>query len=257
MARALITGGSSGIGAAFAKALAVRGDDLTLVARDATRLEAVAATIRAAHGVDVEVVAADLAVRADVDRVAARLVDDARPIDMLVNNAGFGIGVRLTAEDLSAHEHAIDVMVRAVLILGGAAGRTMRARGHGAIVNVSSVAGMLAMGGYSAIKAWVTAYSESLATELGGTGVTVTALLPGWVRTEFHERAAINTTKLPGVAWVDVDALVADCLADVTKGRVLSVPTVRYRAVTGLLRHAPRSLVRTVSSAISSSRHKD
>ncbi|HEY8788374.1 MAG TPA: SDR family NAD(P)-dependent oxidoreductase [Actinopolymorphaceae bacterium] len=257
MARALITGGSSGIGAAFAKALAARGDDLTLVARDAVRLEEFAAGLRAAHGVDVEVFPADLGVRADVSRVAARLADDASPIDMLVNNAGFGIGVRLTADDLGAHEHAIDVMVRAVLILGGTAGRTMRARGHGAIVNISSVAGMLAMGGYSAIKAWVTAYSESLAAELGGTGVTVTALLPGWVRTEFHDRAAINTTRLPGAAWVDADALVHDCLDDVAKGRVLSVPTVRYRAVTGLLRHAPRGLVRKVSTVISSSRHKD
>ena len=257
MARALITGGSSGIGAAFARALAARGDDLTLVARDAGRLEELAADLRAAHGVEVEVFPADLAVRAEVVRVAARLTDDASPIDMLVNNAGFGIGVRLTAEDLTPHEYAIDVMVRAVLILGGTAGRAMRARGHGAIVNISSVAGMLAMGGYSAIKAWVTAYSESLAAELGGTGVTVTALLPGWVRTEFHDRAAINTTKLPGVAWVDVDALVRDCLDDVAKGRVFSVPTMRYRAVTGLLRHAPRRLVRKVSTVISSSRHKD
>jgi short-subunit dehydrogenase len=257
MARALITGGSSGIGAAFATALAARGDDLTLVARDASRLEAFAERLRAEHGVDVEVFPADLADRAELARVAARLADDASPIDMLVNNAGFGIGVRLTAEDLDAHEHAIDVMVRAVLILGGTAGRTMRSRGHGAIVNISSVAGLLAMGGYSAIKAWVTAYSESLAAELGGTGVTVTALLPGWVRTEFHDRAAINTSKLPGVAWVDVDTLVRACLDDVAKGRVLSVPTVRYRAVTGLLRHAPRRLVRKVSTAISSSRHDD
>jgi short-subunit dehydrogenase len=257
MARALITGGSSGIGAAFATALATRGDDLILVARDAARLEAFAAGLRAAHGVDVEVFPADLADRAEVSRVAARLAEPARPVDMLVNNAGLGIGVRLTAEDLGAHEHAIDVMVRAVLILGGTAGRTMRSRGHGAIVNISSVAGLLAMGGYSAIKAWVTAYSESLAAELAGTGVTVTALLPGWVRTEFHDRAAISTTKLPGVAWVDVDALVRDCLDDVAKKRVLSVPTIRYRAVTGLLRHAPRGLVRKVSTAISSSRHKD
>lgn len=257
MARALITGGSSGIGAAFATALAARGDDLTLVARDAARLEEFAARLRVAHGVDVEVFPADLADRAEVSRVAARLADLASPIDMLVNNAGFGIGVRLTAEDLAAHEHAIDVMVRAVLILGGTAGRTMRSRGHGAIVNISSVAGLLAMGGYSAIKAWVTAYSESLAAELGGTGVTVTALLPGWVRTEFHDRAAINTSKLPEVAWVDVDALVAACLHDVAKGRVLSVPTIRYRTVTGLLRHAPRAVVRRVSSAISSSRHGD
>ncbi len=186
MATALVTGGTSGIGAEFARSLAARGFDLVLVARDRARLESIAAELHAALGIQVEVLQADLAVRSEVQRVADRLTDAARPIEFLVNNAGFGVHSSLLSEDTSAHEHALDVMVRAVLILGGAAARAMRARGHGSILNVSSVAAFMTMGSYSAIKGWVASYSEGLAVELRGSGVTVTALCPGWVRTEFH-----------------------------------------------------------------------
>ena len=255
MATALVTGGTSGIGAAFARALAARGDDLVLVARDAGRLEQTAAELRAEHGVDVEVLAADLAVRADVERVAARLADAERPVDLLVNNAGFGLRQRLTAEDLSAFEHGFDVMVHAVMALSAAAARAMTARGGGAVVNVGSTAGYVTMGGYSALKAFVGVYTESLANELGGTGVTATVLCPGWVRTEFHERAAIGTGSIPSWMWLDADALVADCLRDVAAGKVISIPSRRYQALILAARLAPRPLVRRASRALSSSRH--
>ena len=255
MATALVTGGTSGIGAAFARALAARGDDLVLVARDATRLESVAAGLRERHGVDVETLTADLAVRADVDRVAERLTSDERPVDLLVNNAGFGLRGRLTAEDLSPFKHGFEVMVHAVMVLAAAAGRTMSARGRGAIVNVGSTAGYVTMGGYSALKALVGVYTESLANELRGTGVTVTLLAPGWVRTEFHERAAIGTGKIPGFMWLQADDLVAACLRDVAAGKVISIPSKRYRALIFAARHAPRSLVRRASALLSSGRH--
>ena len=255
MPTALVTGGTSGIGAAFARQLAARGDDLVLVARDAARLESTAAELRAAYGVEVEVLPADLSARDDVTRVAERLTDQARPVDVLVNNAGFGVHHRLTDPDPAPHERAIAVMVEAVLVLGGAAGRAMRERGHGAIVNVASTAGYMAMGSYSAIKAWAMTYSESLANELSGTGVTVTALAPGWVRTEFHERAAIRTSSIPDQLWLEADALVAECLDDVAAGKVVSIPSRRYRALMFAVRHAPRSAVRAASRRLSSSRH--
>ena len=255
MTTALVTGGTSGIGAAFARALAGRGDDLVLVARDAGRLAEMATELTAAHGVDVEVMSADLGDRDAVQRVADRLASTEQPVDLLVNNAGFGVPYALTNADTTPHEHAIDVMIRAVLVLGGAAGRTMKARGGGTIINVSSTAGFVTMGGYSAIKAWVTVYSEGLANELRGTGVQVTALCPGWVRTEFHQRADIKTSKIPDQLWLDAERLVADCLTDVERHKVISIPSKRYQALILAARLAPRTAIRAVSRKLSSGRH--
>jgi uncharacterized protein len=255
MATAMVTGGTAGIGAAFARALAARGENLILVARDSERLAATAAELSDRHAVSVETLTADLAVRDDVDRVIARLTDAAAPVDRLVNNAGFGLRSGLTAQDLGPQEHALDVMVRAVLLLAGAAGRAMKARGAGSIINVSSTAGYVTMGNYSAIKSWVTIYTEGLAVELAGTGVRVTALLPGWVRTEFHSRAKINISSIPAPMWLDADDLVAEGLRDNDRGKIISIPSKRYRAAMFVLRHAPRSFIRSLSSRMISRRH--
>ena len=254
MATALITGGTAGIGAAFARALAERGNDLVLVARDADRLAGTAAELGDRYGVTVQTLPADLAVRADVLRVAARLEDPERPIDILVNNAGYGLHVKLLQDDVAAHARAIDVMCLAVLILGGAAGRAMKARGHGRIINVASLAAYIAQGGYSPIKAYVLAYSEGLANELRGTGVRVTVVNPGWVRTEFHERAGIRTSAIPEIVWVEADRVARETLEDADKGRVISVPTKRWKLQKLLARHAPRSAVRWASRMLSRSR---
>jgi short-subunit dehydrogenase len=251
MATALVTGGTSGIGAQFARTLAARGWDLVLVARDTARLEAMAAELTA---VSVETITADLADRADVDRVAARIEDASRPIDMLVNNAGFGMHTSLLSRDLAIIDRAWEVMMRAVLVLGGAAGRSMRARGEGRIVNVASTAGFITLGAYSAAKAWVTSYSEGLSNELHGSGVTVTAVCPGWVRTEFHERAGIRASSIPSFLWLDAETLVNGALKDVMRGRVISITSVRYRVLIWFARHLPKGTIRRISRAISSSR---
>ena len=253
-ATALVTGPTAGLGLSFARRLAADGHDLVLVARDAGRLAEVAAELRTAYGRTVEVLPADLADRAQLQVVADRLADPSRPVDLLVNNAGFGLARRFVGHDLADEERLLDVLVRAVLVLSHAAAPGMRERRHGAIVNVSSVSGWVAMGTYSAAKAWCTAFSEGLAIELAGSGVTVTALCPGFVHTQFHQRAEINMTALPRVAWLDSDDVVHQCLADVRRGRVVSVPSARYRAVVAVARHAPRSVVRSISGAITQAR---
>lgn len=255
MATALITGGTAGIGAAFGRALAARGDDLVLVARDADRLSEIATDLKERHAISVETITADLAVRDEVIRIAERLSSVEQPIDMLISNAGFGVRAKLTDADTTPHEHAIDVMIRAVLMLGAAAGRTMRQRGAGTIINVSSTAGFVATGNYAAIKAWVTTYSESLANELHDTGVNVTALCPGWVRTEFHERAKINVGSIPELMWLDADRLVTDCLDDAAAGKVISIPSKRYKVLMTICQHLPHRTVRAVSRRLMSTRH--
>jgi short-subunit dehydrogenase len=257
MLSALVTGGTSGIGESFATELAKDGYSLVLVARDKTRLAQSAERLRGEYGVAVETIAADLSDRSQVLAVAERLEDPTRPIDVLVNNAGFGIHSSLLSADTTAHEHGIDVMIRAVLILGGAAARSMRARNSGTIINVSSVAGYITMGSYSAIKAWVTSYTESLAVELRGTGVHVTALTPGWVHTEFHQRADIRTSAIPSALWADSDHVAQVGLRDARRGKVLSTPTLQFRAIVWAVRHIPRSTVRWASGKISSGRRTD
>lgn len=254
MTTALVTGGTAGIGAAFARALAERGHDLVLVARDAERLASAAAELGERYGVAVETLRADLAVDSDVAAVADRLADAERPVDILVNNAGYGLHVKLLDDDLDAHRRAIDVMCLAVLALGGAAGRAMKARGHGLIINVASLAAYISQGAYSPIKAWVLAYSEGLANELHGSGVQVTVVNPGWVRTEFHERAGIKTSSIPDFIWVESDRVARETLADADKKRVISVPTKRWKLQKALARHAPRSAIRWASRMLSRSR---
>jgi short-subunit dehydrogenase len=240
---ALVTGATAGIGNAFARALASGGTSLVLVARDASRLAAVAQELRNRHHVDVEVIAADLADRAQLERVADRLRDDARPVDLLVNNAGFTVRQWFVGGDLEAEERMLDVLARAVLVLTSAAAPGMVRRRRGALVTVSSVASFMPAGTYSAAKAWATTFTMSLAAELAGTGVTATALCPGYVHTEFHDRAGIRMARLPEFAWLDADEVVAACLRDVARVRSLSVPSLRYRLAVVAIRHAPLRLV--------------
>ena len=244
MSTALVTGASAGIGRAFAERLAREGADLVLVARDRGRLEELARTLTASHGVAVEVLVADLADREATGLVCDRLADRDRPVDLLVNNAGFGLRRSFLDNELASEEAGLDVMVRAVLVTCHAAGRAMRERGEGAIVNVSSVASFIASGTYSAEKAFVTVFSEALASDLAGTGVTVTALCPGFTRTEFHRRARIRLSMVPAALWLDADDVVHQALSDVAAGKVVSVPGAQWKVLTTVVRTLPRPLVR-------------
>ncbi|MBF4463296.1 MULTISPECIES: SDR family NAD(P)-dependent oxidoreductase [unclassified Rathayibacter] len=250
MSTALVTGASSGIGLAFARAFARRGFGLVLVARDEARLRDEAADLRRRGSPQVEVLRADLADREQVESVRRRLVDPARPVRVLVNNAGFGIEGSFAVPDVAAQDQAFEVMVRSVAVLSGAAAEAMAARGRGAILTVSSVAGFVHLGPYSAVKAWATAFTQSLAVELRGTGVRAAVLCPGWVRTEFHTRAAMDTSSIPAFLWLRADAVVEEFLGDVARGQVVSVPSWRFGVPMALVRHLPGWLVRRLSSAV-------
>lgn len=254
MATAVITGASAGLGAAFARACAERGDDLVLVARDAARLELLAAELRTDFGVEVEVFAADLGDADHVEALAQRVADPDRPVDLLVNNAGFGLTNHLLEADRGEARRAIAVMCTAVAELSLAAAAAMTQRGHGRILNVASLSAWVTQGNYSAVKAWVKVFTEGLANELAGSGVTATALCPGWVRTEFHQRAGLPTGTIPDWIWVDADTCVRKALADCDRGVVVSVPTARWKLARFGLDLLPRSGVRWVSRRLTHSR---
>ena len=176
---ALVTGATAGIGHVFARQLAARGHDLVLVARDAARLEGVAEELRGEYGVEVEVLPADLVDRAQLATVEARLADQQRPVDLLVNNAGFGLKERFLVNDVEAEQAMLDVLVTAVLRLSHAALGAMTERGRGGVINVSSVAAFLPRGTYAAAKAWVNSFGEWAHNEYAATGRDRDDAVPG------------------------------------------------------------------------------
>ena len=252
---ALITGPTSGLGAGFARRYAIDGYDLVLVARNAERLECLAAELHDEAGANVDVLVADLAVDADRAKVADRLAAGVR---VLVNNAGFGTSGEFWTADLALLQSQLDVNVTAVMQLTHASLPPMLTAHKGTVINVASVAGLLPGRGstYSASKAWVVAFSEGLANGLGGTGVGVHALCPGFVHTEFHERAGIDMAKTPSFLWLEVEEVVRECMADVAKGKVVIVPGLQYKALTTGGRVVPRNLVRAMTKVIGRGRNR-
>ncbi|WP_181804225.1 SDR family NAD(P)-dependent oxidoreductase [Streptomyces shenzhenensis] len=248
MTTALITGSTAGIGAAFARRLAADGHNLVLVARDTKRLREQATELHDRHGIEAEVLTADLAEEAGIESVAARLGDRKNPVDLLVNNAGFGNKGRYLDVSMADELRMLKVHCEAVLRLTSAAAEAMRERGRGGVVNVASVAAFVPRGTYGASKAWVVQFTQGAARDLAGSGVRLMALAPGFVRTEFHERAGMGTDNIPGWMWLDADKLVAAALADLARGKTLSIPDPRYKVLTGLAKLAPRGLVGGISS---------
>jgi short-subunit dehydrogenase len=247
MPTALVTGATAGLGAAFTRRLAREGHDLVIVARAADRLAAAGRRLAADHGVAVEALPADLTTDQGCAEVSARLADRDRPVDVLVNNAGMGLSGGFVNRPVEESIRLTQLNVLAVLRLTHAALRPMVDRGRGDIVNVSSVAGFTPGtrdSTYAASKAWVTSFSESLYAQTGGTGVRVLALCPGFVHTEFHERAGLNMSALPDWLWTDADDVVAAGLRALRRGKAICVPGRQYQAIVGIARHAPRSLLR-------------
>ncbi|MFL6160228.1 MAG: SDR family NAD(P)-dependent oxidoreductase [Marmoricola sp.] len=245
---ALITGGTAGIGLEIARQLAGRGTNIVLVARNETRLGEVALELTTEYGVQTEVIAADLADRASLATVEARLADASRPVDLLVNNAGFGLKGRFLENSVEAEQAHLDVLVTAPMRLTHAALGPMVGRGAGQVVNVSSVAGYLPRGTYSAAKAYITRFSEWAHNEYGPQGVHVMALCPGFVRTEFHERMDVSRDSAPSFLWLDTEEFVTAALADLDAGKAVSVPSLRYKAIVTGAKYIPSGMLQRFQS---------
>lgn len=246
--RALVTGASSGIGEAFAKHLARDRYDLTLVARNKDRLEALAKELRSRQSIDVKVLPADLT-RTQSLRKVERAIEAEERLELLVNNAGFGTMGQFAELDIAIEEEEIRLNVLALVRLTRAALPAMLARRRGAIINVSSMAGLQpgpTTATYSATKAFVNTFTEGLHEELQGSGVQVQALCPGFTRTEFQQRAKIDVSALPEIAWMSADEVVDASLGGLNRGDVVCVPGILNRFLATTVTSIPRPVARRI-----------
>ena len=240
--RALITGATAGIGLEFARQLAARGTGLVLVARDGERLARVARELGDEHGVVVETLAADLHTDDGVRAVDARVAALEKPVDLLINNAGYGIGGDLAATDPDDEQKHLAIHVAVPLRLTQTALRRMLATGGGRISIVSSVAAFTPRGTYGAAKAWGVSFARWANLSYGPRGVSVTAIAPGFVRTEFHERMGVDVSGIPEALWLDAPTVVRQSLRAIDRGRSVVIPTVRWRVIAALARILPDRL---------------
>ena len=241
---ALVTGATAGIGESFTRMLASKGFNIALVARDEARLHERAAGLREKYGVQTFVLPADLATDQGCKSVEEYLKEF--DVEVLINNAGFGINKLFTMSAIDAEQGLLDVLVRTPMRLMHVVLPQMKARNSGTIINVSSVASFIAGGTYSASKSYLTVLSESLHTELRGSNVKISALCPGFTRTEFHERGRMKMKGLPEFMWLDSDQLVARSWSDAQKGKAVSIPGWQYKLLVGFISILPRGMVRRI-----------
>jgi uncharacterized protein len=250
---ALVTGASSGIGAEFARTCAARGDDLVVVARDERRLDDLAEALEKEHGTEVEVLAADLTTSTGTAVVEARLESNDPPVDLLVNNAGFGTFGKFADLPREPEAHEIQLNVVALVRLCHAALPGMVERGRGGIINVSSLAGYQPTplnATYGGTKAFVTSFSHALHEEVKGTGVNVMVLCPGFTRTEFQERAGLDSSAVPSFMWQSAAAVVAAALRTYESGRAVCVPGALNQAGAVFSSAMPAGITRRLASAV-------
>ena len=238
----MVTGATAGIGESFTRVLAREGFNIVLVARDLERMKERASTLESQFNVQTTIVQADLATDDGCAKVEKYLTEN--PVEVLINNAGFGINKAFSMSELNSEQQLLDVLVRTPMRLMHTVIPQMKARNSGSIVNVSSVAGWIAGGTYSAAKSYLTVLSESLHTELSGTGIKISALCPGFTRTEFHERGRMRMNGLPNFMWLSADRVVSQAWKENQNGKVLSVPGWQYLILSTVSRFGPRPLVR-------------
>ena len=241
---ALVTGATAGIGESFSRLLASNRYNIVLVARDLPRLQERAQGLEAKYGVQTHVIQADLATDEGCLKIEKYIAEN--QIDVLINNAGFGTNKAFTMSTLEIEQQLLDVLVRTPMRLMHVALPLMKERNNGVIINVSSVAGYIAGGSYSASKSYLTVLSESLNTELASSGVKVSALCPGFTRTEFHERGRMKMGGLPKFMWLNSDKLVEQSWKDAVANKPVSIPGWQYKLLVGVISTVPRKFVRQI-----------
>ncbi len=244
MPTALVTGATAGIGESFTRLLAEKGYDLALVARDKKRLQERAKSLESEFKIKVEVLPADLSVALQLAKVEKRLANPKSPIEVLINNAGFGIKDSFLKSDIADEILLIDVLAKAPMQLMHSVLPQMLKRNSGVIINVSSVASFIAGGTYSAAKAYLTVHTESLHTELAKTNIKISALCPGFTHTEFHQRGKMKMSGLPNFMWLEADRVVAESWRAAMAGKAICIPGWRYKTLSTIARFGPRPLVR-------------
>ena len=251
-ALAMVTGASSGIGKSFAEALATRGSDLVLVARNRARLDELAAELRQRHGRDVSVLVADLEKPDELGQVEKRLHEDAR-IDLLVNNAGYGITGNFADVSVAQSQGQIDCNVVALTRLAHAALTTMKPSRRGGIINVASGAAFLPtpqISVYCATKAYVVNFSLALHEETRAHGVHCMVVCPGFTRTEFQSRANYDTSAMPSFVWQTADDVVKETLAAYDRGETLLVPGFQNRMTMLMTNLIPRTMLASLAGRL-------
>lgn len=243
---ALITGATVGIGDCFARLLAAEGFNLVINARSLDKLNERAEFLRQTFGIEVEVLSADLAT--ECEKVEAFIAS--HQIEVLINNAGFGLNQSFLASSIEDEERVLYVLVRAPMRLMHAVLPQMKKRDSGIVINVSSTAAFIAGGHYSAAKSYLTVMSESLHTQLLPTNVKVSSLNPGFVHTEFHQRAGMKMGAIPNFMWLDGDFLVKKAWSDAKNGKAISIPGWQYKVLRLVIKNLPRSTVRKMGMSL-------
>jgi short-subunit dehydrogenase len=249
---AVVTGASAGIGAAFAERLARDAYDLVLVARRRDRLDALAERLVRAHGRRVEVLVADLGSPEGVRAVEARIASEPA-LELVVNNAGFGTNGSFSDLDRDAEEEEVRLNVLALLRLTHAAITAMKARAHGSVINVSSLAGFQPApfnATYAATKAFVNSFTQAVSEELRGTGLRLQLLCPGFTRTEFQDVAGVRTEGVPDFAWMSAEAVVEISLEALRKGELIVIPGGGNRVLGAVFRVMPSAVARRLGGAL-------
>ena len=251
---ALVTGATAGIGESFTRLLAENNYNIVLVARDMPRLQERASQLQSQFNVQTHIIQADLSTDAGCSAVEEYITNN--QIDVLINNAGFGINKAFTMSELKAEQEMFDVLVRTPMRLMHIVLPGMKQRNKGVLINVSSVAGYIAGGSYSAAKSYLTVISESLHSELAGTNVKICALCPGFTRTEFHQRGRMSMKGLPSFMWLNSDRLVAKAWSDALKGKAVSIPGWQYQILVFVIQSLPRSIIRKIGMNLRAKQRK-